>query len=484
MLQREVLNDVDAVIANKRRSYEALLRCVEEVCNQAKKRLGPNVVSRVYGRDAKQAGEILKTNAKIAEKLQKRRKDEVDCEVTDIRDIIGLTAVVQYPDQIHVFIDEVCNALTREGITADKIERVEKPGYYATHVDLVSHGAEHAGLWCELQVKTMLHDAWSAKMHDLNYKPSGIIDARLDSMMRLIANSIEAIEMQSETLRDLITERWRIETAWRRAARRKMFELMPAWMQRSASEAANAIRADMEAAQEAISTAENGSPMLREFVGRVSALRKHSLRQSWAVAAYLGSLRHEDGTHSHFALSMVDDWVAQLIRTPAGKNECEDYEGWSAPLACYAIGEIGRAISMSRDLLTRWSPKSKDTFFYLRINLANFLIEQEYFMPSKSVEARQSVLAEVEEHIAVCAPLEAQDASPFLDLRGMVKVAFAQTAEDVRDAIELIQRGRDEAVPEEKEVAEAYYQLHARLAWRRLLELENVPASRSGMPSA
>ena len=41
-----------------------------------------------------------------------------------------------------------------------------------------------------------------------------------------------------------------------------------------------------------------------------------------------------------------------------------------------------------------------------------------------------------------------------------------------------------EAVPEEKEVAEAYYQLHARLAWRRLLELENVPASRSGMPSA
>ena len=53
-------------------------------------------------------------------------------------------------------------------------------------------------------------------------------------------------------------------------------------------------------------------------------------------------------------------------------------------------------------------------------------------------------------------------------------VTFAAQAAEIQEAIKLIERGRDEAPDHEKQVAIAYYELHARLAWRRLLEVENA----------
>lgn len=156
----------------RKRPYAALLDRVAASCNAARNRLGPNVVSRVYGRGDKQGGDLFKSPSKIASKLARKRCGGVPCMPREITDIVGLTVVVQYPDQVRKLIAEVTADLDPHGIRAGKIGKVEKPGYFATHADLVSSNAVHGGLACQLQVKTMLHDAWSAKMRDLTLLPS------------------------------------------------------------------------------------------------------------------------------------------------------------------------------------------------------------------------------------------------------------------------------------------------------------------------
>ncbi|MBP32407.1 hypothetical protein [Methylobacterium sp.] len=464
---------------SRKRMYGQLLAVVKSSCVEIKDRLGSNVVSRIYGRDDKQQGAIFKSSVKIAAKVRAKRAKDPDFVPKSVTDVIGMTAVVQYPDQVQPFIAAVSEALAKRNVRAEKVERVEKPGYFATHVDLLSLDVAHDGIWCELQVKTMLHDAWSAKMHDLNYKPSGQIDPRLDSMMRVIANSLEAIEVQSETLRDLITEHWRIEDSWRRAARHKLFEMMPAWLATSGSSPeATALRTDLVAARSDIEVAGPGSPVLAGFVERITRLKEASQRQGWTMAAYLGSLRSDD-VHTDFALRSVEDWVGEWPRyartAMAAGAPIPEQELWSAPLACYAIGDMDRAIEYSRTLLTAQEmPLSAHGLAVVRINLANFLIEKEYFLPTKSAEERQALRAQIEEVIASCPDLEQEDPSPFHDLRGMLMVTFAAQAAEIQEAIKLIERGRDEAPDHEKQVAIAYYELHARLAWRRLLEVENA----------
>lgn len=88
---------------------------------------------------------------------------------------------------------------------------VSKDGYHAHHMVFLSDEAKHADLHCEVQVKTMLHDAWAAKTHDLNYKPQGQTDKRLSRMMQVFGDALEFIEVQSELLRHLIHERWNTE---------------------------------------------------------------------------------------------------------------------------------------------------------------------------------------------------------------------------------------------------------------------------------
>lgn len=57
--------------APRRRSFQKLYQVVESACLDAKKHLGPEIVTRVYGRAEKQGDDLLKTDVKIAAKIVK-----------------------------------------------------------------------------------------------------------------------------------------------------------------------------------------------------------------------------------------------------------------------------------------------------------------------------------------------------------------------------------------------------------------------------
>ena len=142
---------------------------------------------------------------------------------------MGLTVVVKYPDKIPVVIDAIRNGLKSKKIKVGRDEvHVDKDGYFATHV-VCSGLFTGENLNCEIQLKSLLHDAWSAKMHDLTYKPTGVLDPKLNALMASVARTIESLEEQSILIRDMIKANWNVEEKTRRAARHELFASMLAY---------------------------------------------------------------------------------------------------------------------------------------------------------------------------------------------------------------------------------------------------------------
>src|SRR5262249_42078249 len=131
-----------------------------------------------------------------------------------------------------------------------------RAGYWATHIVCSSRfGAER--LNCEIQVKTILHDAWSAKMHDLTYKPIGVLDPKLNQLMASVATTIESLEKQSVLIRDMIKANWNVEEKTRRAARHEVFTTLLAYGEefwRDAGTELNELREEIEAATAELAT--------------------------------------------------------------------------------------------------------------------------------------------------------------------------------------------------------------------------------------
>ncbi|WP_112437318.1 hypothetical protein [Rhizobium sp.] len=474
MTSADILLSVEKHMSAKRKgNFNELYMLVEKTCREIQDKLGVNVVRSVYGRGSKQGGELLKTNIKIAKKIAKKRKDgDPTYDVKKVRDIIGLTAVMQYPDQIDIFLEELSKRLEVVGLSIDHVDPIRRPGYYATHVDITSEVAPHLGLFCELQVKTMLHDAWAAKMHDLNYKPDGELDPRLDRMMQVIADTIESIEIQSQTLRELITERWHAEALWRKAARLRMFESMPAWLtsKEMMDGAALAVLEKMFKEKSSLLLAASDSDLLKNTQRDITRSCKKLPRDLWVLFSYLASLTG-DTQACDFASVRISEWLGDIDEGEVGTNDLLHSDIYCAPLACSAFGDLDRAIEFSRTILDQFITLPDQTRMIVKWNLANFLVERQYFLPESSTAAAETK-AEVEAILEECEPLRKDDPSGFFDFEGMMVVSFSNDPVEIKKAIKLIEKGVEGVKDEDMEFAEAFLELHSRMAWRRLLKLE------------
>lgn len=145
-------------------AYRALLSTVETHCKEIKRELGEGVVYRVYGRAEKQSDHaIFKSRSKIATALT-HMEDPIRARIEDVADVIGLTIVVNYPDQIAAVADLLIRKALKSRINAANPKQMKSGGYYATHINLTSDHQDHRYKKCEVQIKTVLHDAWGARL--------------------------------------------------------------------------------------------------------------------------------------------------------------------------------------------------------------------------------------------------------------------------------------------------------------------------------
>jgi ppGpp synthetase/RelA/SpoT-type nucleotidyltranferase len=459
-----IQREVDDYFANPRKvaAYKTLHAKVRSISEAVAAALGPNVVRAVYGRDDKQGGDLFKSRRKIARALAAKRAANAAARILAVDDIIGLTAVVYYPDEIELFRKALL-AQVAASFSVCKDRSVVAHGYHAHHIVLQSNEAEHADLCCEIQVKTMMHDSWAAKMHDLNYKPLGHTDRRLADMMEILGDALQSVERQSQILRNLIHERWNAEVQRRRGARRSLFTLIPGeeWQSALAPAAREVYAAIRDASL--LPDKPDWSGLEKRVIVAARQSAHDGMWLSLCLAAVSG-----DADHATLATDKVGlylDGLAERQRPGGGVSSAL----WCLPLALSACGYLDGAIDVS-ERICGLAGVSGEEMAMVKFNLANFLVEQAIFEPIQTDFS--SLREKLDALLADCAHIESKDPSAFYDLRGMMCVALSANPDEVRKGIDLIAAGMQDVPAGMQDVARVYFELHSRLAWRRLLELE------------
>jgi ppGpp synthetase/RelA/SpoT-type nucleotidyltranferase len=463
----ELLPEVEKFLKDKEKQYITFLDDVRGVAQTMKAHFGGDFVREIYSRKAKQGSE-LKSAAKIAKALAAERKNDDSASAYSITDIVGLTILVYYPDQICAGAKWMWE---NHGLKAEvkKNEYMHGDGYHAHHMVFFSTDARYPKLSCEVQIKTMLHDAWAAKGHDLNYKPHGKTDARLSRMMQLFGDSLQSIEVQSEVLRNMIHARWNAETNRRQLVRKAV------WIELGRDqtldpEAMGLLEEIKNAAKKTEMTSGNLQAW-NDIFDRIIKLGEPSRRDGVWLAVNMAMVSSKP-EHISFASSEVGDFLKSSNKLkPTGMIVERDV--WSLPLALSACGDFVSAIDISQRSLDERKDLGARSIITLKFNMANYLAEEACFSAPKDDEERSALRTRIELLIAECTSTK-EEIIPngFQDLRAMVEVALSDDPAKLRLAIDEIHQAMQSVPAKYADYASPYLELHLRVAWRRLLEVE------------
>ena len=175
-----------------------------------------------------------------------------------------------------------------------------------------------------------------------------------------------------------------------------------------------------------------------------------------------------------FFTRQAHEWIA---RAPEflKNGQIEEREIRSVPLMYYVIGDLDRAIEYAEYLAadSNFSALSEETKQKLAFNRATFMIEREYHLPTRHASIRGKLKAEIENLLATSElHLKPTREASILDTRGLLKITFAETQDEVRAGIEDCVKARTLSPPEEQALTDVYADLNLRLGWRRYFELE------------
>jgi ppGpp synthetase/RelA/SpoT-type nucleotidyltranferase len=479
-----VLRDLEITrlfVLSKGSAYEALIGDVRAIANRLKSEMGSNAILRSYSRAEKQAGEELKEITKIVEAVD---SPVTEAKLRKISDIVGLTVIVSYPDQVKPVAERMQQALEAQGI-ARIAEKEHAGAYYANHRIYRSTRARHQGLCCEVQCKTLLHDAWAAKMHDLTYKPQGAMDVRLRGLIEAISMTLEGLEQQSEIVRNIIVSRQLVERrpfqASLKVLHRGLYRaLRDEWTSRGAMKGLEELWATIQEAEER--TEELDDRDFESLAARVreAAANPQSAAVCWILAVKLVALRispERIGLLTDLAGDLMEA-APRLLKTKLITKR----ELWLFPVGFYVVQDFGHAIEYADRLLAHSRKLGFDEAvnWALQFNKATWLLERETLRQSKP-----GVYARIGKEVSrlldnLRADRKYSENGELEDTDGLLLIVYGATKEEVRAGIDKCNQAATFAKDEdEKAVAIAYADWRTHVGWRRYFDLAEGSPERS-----
>jgi hypothetical protein len=284
-------------------------------------------------------------------------------------------------------------------------------------------------------------------------------------MMQGFGNSLESIEVQSELLRNLILERWNAEVKRRELDRQISFDLILSDVAFSGDAARlyEQIRDDKGDADDTAG--------LAELFKEISALGSASPREVTWLALLLARISG-DQEHLEFAGMQTRELLRQTDLLTSGQIDKSEIA--YLPLALSACGDLQSAIDQSQYLITSIPELDEDVRMFVKFNLANFLVENACFGSPLGDDELAHANERVSSLLAECANFKDENISAFLDVQAMSTVVFSRDPVALRDAIDLLYDAKVNAPDGEADQAASCYELHVRVAWRKLLEIEQL----------
>jgi ppGpp synthetase/RelA/SpoT-type nucleotidyltranferase len=190
----------------------------------------------IYSRGEKQIGSELKHPRKIRLKIDKYCSDNgtTEYDIFSMPDIVGVTVSVSFPTDINVVNKLIDGWIANGAICAvyyDKDNATKNPsrhiitsygnvkaeaGYYACHYYLRMRNNSREPI-VEIQIKTLLHDAWGLITHDLTYKPTTSLSRELVEHFSLLGDQLSKIDSQGDILRKTIRRVTKVRESKKRA---------------------------------------------------------------------------------------------------------------------------------------------------------------------------------------------------------------------------------------------------------------------------
>jgi ppGpp synthetase/RelA/SpoT-type nucleotidyltranferase len=164
----------------------------------------------------------------ILRKIELLRANNPSASITDVNDVIALTILCPYESDIELIYDWIKDVLDISPSFKDGA-RNSSDGHRGYHFSIrllkpeVRAFPDFRGLSCELQIKTILEEAFDAKSHDFAYKPQNLkVGQQLKNQFLHLSTHLRALDGQSEFLKDLILREKR-EIELRRRACLQMY---------------------------------------------------------------------------------------------------------------------------------------------------------------------------------------------------------------------------------------------------------------------
>jgi ppGpp synthetase/RelA/SpoT-type nucleotidyltranferase len=382
---------------------DLFLSTLKSVREQVSKAVQPLGIYKIYGRDEKQGGAMLKDARKVRLKFNTYFEGHKQStgSLWSIPDIVGFTVVVAYPSDINpvaaaidTLVDgrRLVNAQGVEGASPDADTAREKAsdliktkhgraltdkGYFACHYNLRLPGP--AGMAradrpiCEVQIKTVMHDAWGAKTHDLTYKPSGRTAQELIDSFNVLGDTLALIDRQSDLIRHSIERNARVREAKRRRLQQSV--LTDAVLGGLVPETDDMSAVVREIA--AFDPADSGEGVLADLAHRAEVFYAEKPRPCCAALCLL-ALRSNNRAIRQTALDTLDVWL-QDAKAPLDRVTALMMTGLAAycfddPTTAIEATEAALETAISADSVADWASPIPVASIYANIyaNLAYY----------------------------------------------------------------------------------------------------------------
>jgi len=533
---------VRSLIGEKVESYRGFLERLEDDLEKFKDRVEfSGKIYRIYSRKDKQRGRApLKSTRKIARKLAdwiQGNLKELDKDarphpkVTDIHDIIGLTVVTYYEADVEIIVDEL---MKPKALSSGRIKRNrgrsgtpkskedfwrDERGYSAYHLVFESL-PPLGGLYCEVQIKSLLMDGWGQKNHDLTYKPLRPISSRLVKLSNLLGETVKTLEQQSNVLRELVEAEVLLERKHRDAACQSLFDaLEDPQLANEAPNVASKIKElvqEIRTKREVIRVCDQTDARLTDVFEKWDGLfrqarkRPSTYQPLCRIQTLLASMRNTR-EYDAGALEAIDTWIAfenekvsqlEAANAPsetivARRLNCASALAFRA-IALFSFHDFPRAVAETRNTLTFCRThlrEEKEKIETYNRNLLYFLAEEFYQKAETERDQKNLLLSEIrgllpgamtrakaayksltkQEKCGQPATLEqSAQVGSALDTIGAVLITTGDTVAEIRAGLEMCRAGLalSSRSVADQQATQAFFGLHERRAFIRLLSIE------------
>ena len=456
----DTIDAIQVFLGNQRDGYLAVLHSLKRVFTDYSKVREGRVIYRVASRGDYHHGSELKTAQSVFSKLSNRRdRHGQEYSLYDVEDIVGLTVVCLYPKDVDVIAEWIRGqnggalkiAPFRTG-WPESDEKKDESGYRAHHFTLTVTEPTLQQFKCEVQIRTLLHEAWKFKTHGLIYKGRSQTQEH-EQQAEFISDVLSVMDRQSEYMKEVLIRRERDEEVRKTAAH---LALMSELTSRPAETDLPAERwREIEDLRDRI-TMEPEIIELGDVSDLVAAanayVQNHGPDRTICRVMGLLAVTREAGD--------LDEWVNfnvdRMINTTAGVNKARALLDRS--LISFGLGNLDAACDAAeRALIEAKSTGSKLVEARSKANLAYYLAE----LQQEGDRARSLVED---------ASLQLDDAA-VLDTRGYVEIVFGTTEDEIEEGLNDCAKALENAPDKERPLALAFYSMHKRKALQRLLDI-------------